>query len=70
MVFRVGGGGGGGFLSRSGVLGTFCEILNQKIAFFVTRSPIKVSINVAKGAFRKFLGSVSQKRISQKSTKG
>ena len=43
------------------------ENVNQKIAFFDARSPSNL---VYSGAFRKTLGSVSQKWISQNSTKG
>ena len=43
---------------------------NQKIAFFVARFTSKLVYIGAKDAFRKILGSVSQKWISQNSTKG
>ena len=38
--------------------------------FFGARSPSKIAFIGAKGAFRKILGSVSQKWISEKVSKG
>ena len=45
----------------------FLEKVDQKIAIFRRARPLKISIF---GAFRKILASVSQKWISQNSTKG
>ena len=55
-------GGGGGFPKL--------KTLTKKIAFFGTLPPSKLAYIGAQGAFRKILGSVSQKWISQISTEG
>ena len=49
--------------------GHFLEYFDKKIAFFLARAPLKVSIYVSigtQGAFRKILGSVGQKWIPKK----
>ena len=53
--------------AEKAVLGTFLKTLTKKSRFLVHASPSKL---VYIGAFRKKLGSVSQKLISQSSTKG
>ena len=45
-------------------------MLTKKSHFFGARSPSKLVYIRAEGVFSKFLGSVSQKWISQNSTKG
>ena len=53
------------------VFGHFLKNFDKKIAFFFgARSPSKLAYIGAEGAFRKFLGSVGQKRISEKVSKG
>ena len=53
--------GGGGCFREKVFLGTFWKILTKKLRFFGARSPSKLIYFGAKGAFRKTLGSVSQK---------
>ena len=48
----------------------FKENFQQKGVFSAHAFPSNIEYFGAKGAFRKILGSVSQKRISQNSTKG
>ena len=57
--------------SKTPFLGTFWKILTKKNrVFFGARSPSKLVGIGAKGAFRKILGSVGQKWISEKVSKG
>ena len=47
----------------------FLENFDQKTRFFGVRSSLKISLYWRQNVLRKFLGSVSQKWISQNSTK-
>ena len=63
----------GKFLKKQSkaVFETFLKNFDQKIAFFFgARSPSKLVYIGANGAFRKILGSVGQKWISEKVSKG
>ena len=51
-------------------LGSFRKTLTKKLRFFGARSPSELVWIGAKGVFRKILRSVSQKWISENSTKG
>ena len=56
---------------KKAVFGHFLKNFDKKIAFFFgARSPSKLVYIGAKGAFRKILGSVGQKWISEKVSKG
>ena len=55
--------------AKKAFLGSFWEILTKKLRLFGARSTLKLVYIGAEVAFRKILGSVSQKRISQNSTK-
>ena len=56
---------------KKAVFGHFLKNFDKKIAFFFgARSPSKLVYVGAKGAFRKILGSVGQKWISEKVSKG
>ena len=70
-IFSRGGGGGGRKRPKKCVFRLFLKIFNQKIAFFSARAPPSKLVFIgAEGAFRKILGSVCQKWISQNSSKG
>ena len=57
--------------SQKAVFGNFLKNFDKKIAFFFgARSPSKLVYIGAEGAFRKILGSVRQKWISEKVSKG
>ena len=57
--------------SKKPFLNTFWKILTKKSRFFFgARSPSKLVYIGAKGAFKKILGSVGQKWISEKVSKG
>ena len=56
--------------SKKPFLGTFLKIVTKKLRFFGARSPSKLVYIGAEGAFRKILGSVRQKWISEKVSKG
>ena len=56
--------------SKKAVFGHFLKNVDKKIAFFGARSTSKLVYIGAKGAFRKILGSVGQKGISEKVSKG
>ena len=49
---------------------TLAKNVDKKIAFFGARSPSKLVYIGAESAFRKILGSVGQKWISEKVSKG
>ena len=55
---------------KKAVFGHFLKNFDKKLRFFGARSPSKLVYIGAKGAFRKILGSVGQKWISEKVTKG
>ena len=55
---------------KKAVFGHFLKNFDKKIAFFGARSPSKLVYIGAQGAFRKILGSVGQKGISEKVSKG
>ena len=55
---------------KKAVFGHFLKNFDKKMRFFGARSPSKIAYIGAEGAFRKILGSVGQKWISEKVSKG
>ena len=55
---------------KKAVFGHFLKNFDKKMRFFGARSPSKIASIGAEGAFRKILGSVGQKWISEKESKG
>ena len=55
---------------KKAVFGHFLKNFDKKMCFFGARSPSQIASIGAKGAFRKILGSVDQKWISEKVSKG